>query len=185
MASFFSRFPCQNSPCCIRLRVWPGSHRPRRVLPHSSHSDPRFDTALLADMGPNHTEAEAVPVPMQLGDVLVFDGAPHSCLPVTVPSSFGWNCSPFRACCKYLHHTYGRTGFLLHQSFANRANSGRFRRALTQQYTGDLVNVGSNESYQPSVHQRTAVDAKRQREGAKQWGEDREIFLATQLRPKL
>ena len=56
-------------------RVWPGSHRPRRVYPHSSHSDPRFDTALLAE-GHDHTEAEAVAVPMQLGDVLVFDGTP-------------------------------------------------------------------------------------------------------------
>ena len=58
-------------------------------------------------------------------------------------------------------------GFLLHQSFGNRADSGRFRRALTQQYyVGELVNVGSDESYQPSVHQRTVEDAERQREGA-------------------
>ena len=32
-------------------------------------------------------------------------------------------------------------GFLLHQSYGNRADSGRFRRALTQQYyVGELVN---------------------------------------------
>ena len=78
-------------------------------------------------------------------------------------------------------------GFLLHQSFGNRADSGRFRRALTQQYyVGDLVNVGSDESYQPSVHQRTVEDAERQREGAERWAEEREAFLAAQQgRPML
>ena len=78
-------------------------------------------------------------------------------------------------------------GFLLHQSFGNRADSGRFRRALTQQYyVGELVNVGSDESYQPSVHQRTVADAERQREGAERWAEEREAFLAAQQgRPML
>ena len=54
------------------MHVWPGSHHREVVYPHGKHDDPRFDTALLADHG--YDESQAVPVPMQAGDILFFHG---------------------------------------------------------------------------------------------------------------
>ncbi len=65
------------------LWVLPGSHRPGVLYPDREHDDPRFDCAVEAHDFP-HTDEQAVPVEVDAGDVVVFNGyLLHRSLPNT------------------------------------------------------------------------------------------------------
>jgi ectoine hydroxylase-related dioxygenase (phytanoyl-CoA dioxygenase family) len=65
------------------LWVLPGSHRPGVLYPDREHDDPRFDCTVEAHGFP-HRDDEAVPVEVDAGDAVVFDGyLLHRSLPNT------------------------------------------------------------------------------------------------------
>ena len=65
------------------LWVLPGSHRPGVIYPNREHDDPRYDCTVESYDFP-YTDADAVPVEMAAGSVLVFNGyLLHRSLPNT------------------------------------------------------------------------------------------------------
>ena len=70
------------------LWVLPGSHSAGVLYPDRDHDDPRFDCAIEAYDFP-HDEADAVPVEVEAGSVVLFNGyLLHQSLPNTRPGSF-------------------------------------------------------------------------------------------------
>ncbi|MEL6350028.1 MAG: phytanoyl-CoA dioxygenase family protein, partial [Myxococcota bacterium] len=60
------------TPASGCLWVIPGSHRRGILWPHRAHNDRRFDPVGMAGSFP-YTEADAVPLPVSPGDLIVFN----------------------------------------------------------------------------------------------------------------